>query len=74
MHMNESEVRFPVNCPLCARELLTKLPAAEVAQALTAGSAIRLRAACHDIYWDASALEVEQIREYFCAVVPAGHR
>ena len=72
--MNEPEVRFPVNCPLCARELLTQLPAAEVARALTAGSAIRLRAACHDIYWDASALEVEQIREYFYAVVPAGHR
>jgi len=70
--MNEPEVPVPVNCPLCARELLTKLPAAEVAEALMAGSAIRLRAPCHDIYWDASALELEQIREYFFAVVQAG--
>jgi hypothetical protein len=60
-------VRFPVNCPLCARELLTELPAAVVAKALAGGSTIRLYASCHDVWWDATALETEQIREYFSA-------
>lgn len=70
--MNDPAVRFPVNCPLCARELLTELSAAEVEEALTAGAAIRLRAACHDVCWDASELEVEQIREYLGASRLAG--
>src|SRR6266436_4731185 len=71
---NEPAVCFPVNCPLCARELLTELSAAEVEEALTVGSAIRLRAACHDVYRDASKLEVEQIREYLGATRLAGYR
>ena len=62
--MNDPAVRFPVCCPLCARELLTELSAAEVEAALSAGSAIRLRAACHDVYWDANESEIEQIRQY----------
>ena len=32
-------------------------------------SSIRLHAGCHDIYWDASELEVEQIRSYLGAGV-----
>jgi hypothetical protein len=63
----EHYIRFPVNCPLCARELLTELPAAVVAKALAIGSRIRLYASCHDVWWDATALETDQIREYFSA-------
>jgi hypothetical protein len=66
--MNESIFRIPVHCPLCARELLTKLSVDAVSDALMAGSTIRLHAKCHDVQWDANALEVEQIREYFGAV------
>jgi hypothetical protein len=43
---------------------MTELSAAEVEAALSAGSAIRLRAACHDVYWDANESEIEQIRQY----------
>src|SRR5882672_10231457 len=65
----EPGVRFPVTCPICARALLTELPVALIAEALIVGSAIRLHAACHDVYWDATELEVEQIREYLGAGV-----
>jgi hypothetical protein len=63
--MDESEVRFPVSCPLCAQELLTQMPMTVIARALSVGAAIHLRATCHDVHWEASALEVEQIRQYF---------
>jgi hypothetical protein len=70
----EPGVRFPVTCPICARVLLTELPVALIAEALIVGSPIRLHASCHDVYWDATELEVEQIREYLGAGVIAGHR
>jgi len=63
----EPRVRFPVSCPICARALLTELPVALIAEALIMGSSIRLHASCHDVYWDATELEVEQIREYLSA-------
>jgi hypothetical protein len=65
-------LRIPVHCPLCARELLTKLSVDTVSDALMAGSTIRLHANCHDVQWDANPLEVEQIRQYFRAVGHAG--
>ena len=71
--MNELTIRFPVTCPLCARELLMELPVALVAEALVKGSPIRLRASCHDICWDATQSEVEQIREYLGVVAFASH-
>jgi hypothetical protein len=70
----EPAVRFPVICPICGRALLTELPVALIAEALIAGSSIRLHASCHDVYWDATELEVEQIREYLGAGVVTGHR
>jgi hypothetical protein len=66
---NEPRVRFPVTCPVCARALLTELPVALIAETLIKGSPIRLHAGCHDVSWDASQLEVEQIREYLGAGV-----
>jgi hypothetical protein len=65
----EPGVRFPVTCPICARALLTELPVALIAEALIMESSIRLHASCHDVYWDATELEVEQIREYLSAGV-----
>ena len=71
--MDEPEVRFPVNCPECARELLTQMPMAVIERALSVGAAIRLRASCHDVHWEATALEVEQIRQYLDAARVAEH-
>ena len=69
----EPELRFPVNCPLCAQELLTQMPMAVIARALSVGATIRLRASCHDVDWEANALEVEQIRQYLDAARVAEH-
>lgn len=66
--MDEPEIRFPVHCPLCGRELLTELSQALLASALSEGTAIRLHANCHAVSWDANRIEVEQIRQYFGAV------
>ena len=70
----EPGVRFPVTCPICARALLTELPVAVIAEALIMGSSIRLHASCHDVCWDATELEVEQIREYLGAGVVTDQR
>jgi hypothetical protein len=70
----EPVVRFPVNCPICARSSLTELPIGVIAEALMMASSIRLHAGCHDVHWDANDLEVEQIREYLGAAVHTGHR
>jgi hypothetical protein len=71
---DEPVVRFPVNCPICARSSLTELPVSVIAEALIAGLSIRLHARCHDVRWDATELEVEQIREYLGAAVYTGPR
>jgi len=71
--MEEPEVRFPVSCPVCARELLIRMPMTVIARALSVGASIRLRASCHDVHWEASALEVEQIRQYLDAARMAEH-
>jgi hypothetical protein len=63
----EPGIRFPVTCPICARALLTELPVAVIAEALIVRSSIRLHAGCHDVYWDATELEVAQIRSYLGA-------
>lgn len=70
----EPVIRFPVTCPVCARALLTELPVALIAEALIVGSSIRLHAVCHDVFWDATPLEIEQIREYLGAAVLTGNR
>jgi hypothetical protein len=70
--MNHPTVRFPAACPKCGRERLTEFPLDEVADALQRGSDICLVATCHDVIWTATELELEQIREYFCAVHRGG--
>jgi hypothetical protein len=72
--IEEPGLRFPVTCPLCARELLCELPIDGVARALALGSTIRLYASCHDVWWDATAVETVQVREYFNAARLAIHR
>jgi hypothetical protein len=50
------------------------LPVALIAEALIVRSSIRLHAGCHDVYWDATELQVEQIREYLRAGAVIDHR
>jgi hypothetical protein len=63
----EPVVRFPVTCPRCGTEQLTAFPVAEVESALLLGRRLPLYATCHEYYWSASELELEQIREYLGA-------
>jgi hypothetical protein len=63
----EPLVRFPVLCPTCASETLTAVPAKVVIAALINGGTVRLHATCHDKWWDATAVELQQIREYLAA-------
>jgi hypothetical protein len=65
--MNDPTVKFPVVCPRCRRESLGELPVATVAEALIQHAPITLRTSCHKVSWSASAIEVEQIREYLGA-------
>jgi hypothetical protein len=69
--MRKPTVKFPVVCRECQREVLTSLSIPVVADALICGKTIRLHANCHDKWWDASPIEVEQIREYIGATVMA---
>jgi hypothetical protein len=62
--MEEPALKFPVTCPQCGREALAEYRIAAVTIALTVWGSMRLHAECHDVYWDASDVEREQIREY----------
>jgi hypothetical protein len=66
--MAEPTVTFPVVCPECRREVLTTLTVAFATEALRRGKNIRLHSKCHDKWWDASSVEVEQLREYVGAL------
>jgi hypothetical protein len=58
-------LRFPVVCPSCGNETLFSAPLRTIAEALSAGAQIALRAdCCGMLQWFASELEIEQIREY----------
>ena len=72
--MTEPTIRFPVTCPKCGTEMLTEFPAAEVADALRRQGSICLVATCHDMIWDASVVELEQISEYLGATWAEAHR
>jgi hypothetical protein len=66
--MAEPTVTFPVVCPECRREVLTIITVAFASEALRRGKNIRLHSSCHDKWWDASSVEVEQLREYVGAL------
>jgi hypothetical protein len=65
--MDESYIRFPITCPRCGKESLTKFRAQVVTIALIEWRSMRLYARCHEVFWDASDLELEQIRAYLGA-------
>lgn len=66
--MEEPMMSFPVTCPQCGTEALGEYPVAEVAVALmTQRNGLRLHAPCHNSDWLATAIELQQIREYLGA-------
>jgi C4-dicarboxylate-specific signal transduction histidine kinase len=71
--MFESRVRFPVRCPICSSELLTEMAGTDITSALINNRRIRLYASCHDVSWDASEVEVRQLREYTEAISDRTH-
>lgn len=60
-------VRFPLTCPECGTESLAVLRIVAVTIAVKQWQSMRLYAPCHDIFWDASALELDQIAAYLGA-------
>jgi hypothetical protein len=68
----EPSLRFPVVCPICAKEQLATFSIAILTRGLLSGKSIRLYAACHDKYWDATRIEKEQLREYLSALDRGG--
>jgi hypothetical protein len=62
----EAEMLFPVRCPVCGLEALSGFRMGVIVDAFRSGQ-IRLYANCHLAGWDASHIEIEQIREYLDA-------
>jgi hypothetical protein len=65
--MEQSYIRFPITCPRCGKESLTRFRAVIVTISLVEWHTMRLYAPCHEVFWDASDLELEQIRAYLGA-------
>ena len=65
--MKDPEVLMPIQCPECRQEWLEGFPVALVADALLSGNRLRIRSRCHGAEWHATAVEMEQIREYLRA-------
>jgi hypothetical protein len=61
-------MKFPVVCPECAQENIGEFQIAVIATALITGKNLRLYSACHDLYWTATKVEREQLREYLAAL------
>ena len=64
--MTESEILIPVRCPICSQQPLTGFRVSVIAEALQTLE-IRLYSECHLTSWEASELELAQIREYMYA-------
>lgn len=66
--MREPSIKIPVICPECAQETIGEFQVAVIATALITGKNLRLYSACHDVYWTATHVEREQLRQYLAAV------
>jgi two-component system, LuxR family, sensor kinase FixL len=73
MSTNVSDVRFPVRCPVCGNEALAAFQIADVIGALINSRRIRLYAICHDAAWDATDVEMRQLRKYVDMAWPDRH-
>ena len=61
--MLESEILFPVTCPICAQCELTGFRMTVVIEAVLSGQ-IRLYSNCHLAAWDANERELDALLEY----------
>jgi hypothetical protein len=59
--------RFPLTCPRCGTESLMAYRTVAVTIAVKDWHSMRLYTPCHDIFWDASVLELDQIDAYLGA-------
>jgi len=66
--MPDPSMRFFVTCPECALESHSELPIAMIASALLTGKSIRLYAGCHDVFWTATFVERERLRQALRAI------
>ncbi len=64
-------MRIPTVCPKCGEETLHHVDIAVAAGALLCGTSVLLSSQCHRIGWSASAQEMQQIRQYLAALLPA---
>lgn len=71
--MVEFRVRFLVTCPMCGSKSLAEMASNDIAGALFNHRRIRLYASCHDVSWDASDVEIRQLREYMEAISDRTH-
>ena len=62
--MDAPTLHFPVRCPVCSAELVAELRVSHLVRALQEGRPIRLHAACHDQWWDASKRDAQAIAEH----------
>ena len=62
--MSESKVSLPVRCRRCGVVTLVEFPTVVVVTALTRWNQLALHSHCHDEKWDASAAEIQAIRDY----------
>jgi hypothetical protein len=60
--MPEPSLQFPVTCPDCAVESVSKMSIAVIAIGLLTGKNLRLHSNCHDRYWNATFIERENLR------------
>ena len=58
----------------CGNEVLAALRIADLVAALVNSRKIRLYAICHDASWDATDVEMQQLREYVDVVLLDRHR
>jgi hypothetical protein len=65
--MEQSLIRFPITCPLCGSESLTEFRAVIVTIAVSEWHSMRLYSRCHQVFWDASDIELDQIGAYLGA-------
>jgi hypothetical protein len=57
-------IRFPTVCPACQKESVTERSQSLVDEVLQGCVALSLYAACHNIWWQASVGELEQLAQY----------
>jgi hypothetical protein len=67
--MRDLSIRFPVTCPLCGDDSLDCRRFQEIVDALFRFKPFALFAPCHGAHWTASAMELEQIRDYVGAAL-----